>query len=92
MIYLPDRTPSSQKESSIEAIGRIPQIIQKLPVDVRVSLDLADLHLDRLFDRLIVGPSQFSWAMYEAFTRALREIGVERPEARVVTSGIPIRS
>jgi len=31
---------------------------------------LADLDFARVFDRLIIGPSQYSWAMYEAFVDA----------------------
>jgi hypothetical protein len=92
VIYGPDRSPSTLMESSIEVVGGIPQIIYKLPLDVKVSDSLADLDLARMFDRLIIGPSQFSWSMYEAFAKALTAMGVEQSETRVVTSGIPIRS
>ena len=67
-------------------------MVYKLPLDAQVSDVLADLDASRMFDRLIVGPSQYSWAMYEAFTKALRNIGVEEAEKRVVLSQIPIRS
>jgi hypothetical protein len=92
VIYSPDRAPSSLMKSFIEVVGGIPQIIYKLPVDAKVSDALTDLDLVRMFDRLIVGPSQFSWAMYEAFIKALKAAGVEQPETRVHISGIPIRS
>jgi len=91
-IYAPNRSPSPLVESSVEVVGGIPQIIYKLPLDVKVSDALADLDATRVFDRLIIGPSQFSWAMYTAFTKALTEIGVDHAEKRVIPSGIPIRS
>jgi hypothetical protein len=53
---------------------------------------LADLDLARLLDRLIIGPSQFSFPMCEAFTKALTALGVEQADKRVFISGIPIRS
>ena len=70
VIYGPDRSPSPLMKSSLEVVGGIPQIIHKLPLDVKVSDVLADFNLARIFDRLIIGPSEFSWAIYEAFTKA----------------------
>jgi hypothetical protein len=92
VIYAPSRSPSPLMESCIEVVGGIPQVIYKLPLDVKVSDALAELDLARVFDRLIIGPSQFSWTMYEAFTKAVTAIGVEQGEGRVFISGIPIRS
>ena len=81
-------------ESSIEVVGGVPQVIYKIPLDVKVSPALADLEFSRIFDRLIIGPSQYPWPMIEAFKTALAEAGVE-PETdkqRIFVSGIPIRS
>jgi hypothetical protein len=43
-----------------------------------------------LFDRLIIGPSQYPLVMQDAFTKALYNAGVSDP--KVCVSGIPIRS
>jgi hypothetical protein len=45
-----------------------------------------------MFDRLIIGPSQYPAVMYEAFTQALKAAGVADAENRVLISGIPIRT
>jgi hypothetical protein len=92
VIYAPLRSPSPLMESSLEVVGGIPQIVYKLPLDAKVSDALADLDAARVFDRLIIGPSEFSWPMYEAFTKALTAIGVEQADKRVFISAIPIRS
>ena len=92
VIYWPQRSLSPLMESSIEIVGGIPQIVYKLPLDREKSDVLADLDLARLFDRLIIGPSQFSLPMCEAFTKALTARGVEQADKRVFISGIPIRS
>ena len=76
----------------IEVIHGVPQIIHQLPFDHEVSPELAELDLSQTFDRLIIGPSQFSWAMNQAFTEALTTIGVLNAHERVFPSGIPIRS
>lgn len=92
VIYMPKIMPSPLIEVATEVIAGVPQPIHKLPLDAAVSDALAELDLSRMFDRLIIGPSSYPWAMYEAFVGALREIGVPKPEERVFVSGIPIRS
>ena len=79
-------------ESSLEVVGGIPQIVYKLPLDAKVADAVTDLDVARVFDRLIVGPSEYSWPMYEAFTKALTAVGIENAEKRVFISAIPIRS
>lgn len=92
VIYAPKRSPSPLMESSTEVIGGIPQIIYKLPLDNTASKTFADLDLSRIFDRIIIGPTQYSRAIYEAFVSALTKIGVLEAEKRVFISGIPIRT
>jgi hypothetical protein len=92
VIYAPKRLHSPLMESSTEVIGGIPQPVCKIPVDITVSDILSDLDLSKLFDRLIIGPSPYPWAMYESFVAALTEAGVADAGSRVFVSGIPIRT
>jgi hypothetical protein len=91
-IYAPSRSSSPLMESSVEVIRGIPQVIHQLPLDANVADAFADLDLARIFDRLIIGPTQFPWPIREVFTKALTAIGVNEAENRVFISGIPIRS
>jgi hypothetical protein len=91
VIYAPNRRPSAFMEFSTEVIGGIPQIVYKLPLDESASPALADLDLSRIFDRLIVGPSPYAGAIYQAFVAALTNAGVSDAASKVVISGIPIR-
>lgn len=91
-IYSPKRNKSLFMESSIEAIGGIPQLVYKVPLDVSVAPVLAELDFARMFDRLIIGPSPYPWAIREAFLEALSRAGVKDADNRVVVSGIPIRA
>jgi hypothetical protein len=92
VIYGPKRQPSKLVLPSTQVVGGTPQIVYELPLDSRASPSLADLDLARIFDRLIIGPSQFSWAMVEAFAAELQGIGVSDAVSRLAISGIPIRS
>ena len=92
VIYAPNRASSPLVESSTEILGGIPQIVHKLPLDMKVSDALGELDLSRIFDRLIIGPSSFPWAMYQAFVDALEKCGVSEAHKLVFTSDIPIRS
>jgi hypothetical protein len=92
VIYSPKRSPSTLIESSIESHEGVPQTVYRFPLDGSVSAELAPLDITRLLDRVIIGPNQYSWAMYESFVAALARAGIENAERRVVVSGIPIRS
>ena len=91
-IYTPKRAASPLIISSTEVIGGVPQIIFQIPLDESVSPALAELDLVSLFDRLIVGPSPYPWAMYEAFADELAKAGVADAGNRVRISGIPLRA
>jgi hypothetical protein len=91
-IYAPKRWPSALMEYSTEVVAGVPQVIYKIPLDGSVSNHLADLDFARLFDRLIVGPTQYSWPMYDAFLDALTKAGVADPNKRLFASDIPIRT
>ena len=91
-IYSPLRAPSALVESSNVVVNGVPQIVHAIPLDATVSPALADLDLSKMFDRLIIGPSQYTWPMCEAFMHALKAAGVADAEKRVFISDIPIRT
>jgi len=57
-----------------------------------VSATLAELDIAAMFDRLIIGPSQYPQAIYEAFKIALSTAGVADAGSKIVASLIPIRT
>ena len=91
-IYTPKFAPSSLMISSTEVVGGVPQIIYQIPLDKEFSPDLAGLDLASIFDRLIIGPSPFPVAMYEAFVDVLTKAGVSDAQSRVWNSNIPLRN
>jgi hypothetical protein len=92
VIHGPNRSPSLLVEHSTEIVAGVPQLVYKLPLDVNASSSLADLDFSRIFDRLIIGPSPYGWAMFQAFADVLKKCGVTNAEQRINFSGIPIRA
>lgn len=92
-IYRPNpKRPAPDMQSQVEPIGGVPQTIFAIPLDKRVSEDLAGLDVANIFDSLIVGPWPNPWAMSEAFAKELTAIGVPDARNRVRISGIPLRT
>lgn len=94
-IYEPTWTPPHSKglmECSTRCMNGVPQHVYEIPVDVTRSPDLADIDLARMFERLIIGPTQYPLAVRDAFVDALTKAGVQDAGARVFISGIPIRT
>jgi hypothetical protein len=87
---LPDASGLIQPE--VKTVAGVPQKIYELPLDVTRSPDLADVDLGKMLDHVIIGPSQYGFAMYEAFVDALTSLGVADAFKRVVVSEIPIRT
>jgi hypothetical protein len=92
VIYSPMRQPSPLMVSSTEVINGIPQVVYKIPIDNTVSDILDDLDFARLFERLIIGPSQYHRVMHESFVVALTKAGIADAGNRVAISYIPIRT
>lgn len=92
VMYLPTLWNSDLMKSQIKVIGGVPQKVYMLPLNGSDEAILSELDLAYMFDRLIIGPTQYPWAMFEAFSDALSSIGVKDAAQRVSVSNIPIRA
>jgi len=91
-MYSPHHLPSTIIEHSIEVIAGVPQLVYKIPLENNSAAGISELDINDLFERIIIGPSQFPWAMYEAFVAALDAAGVKDAASHVFTSRIPVRT
>jgi len=92
VIHSPKRMPSALVKSSSRVIDGVPQTVYEIPLQGGPPDDLADLSFSRMIDRVIIGPSQYPWVMYDVFVTALTAAGVTDASSRVFISGIPIRT
>lgn len=91
-IYSPDLRTSEHVECLTKVVAGTPQLIYSLPLEAKISPALEDLDFVKLFDRLIIGPTQFPSAIGSAFVKKLTSIGVQDAHLRVQASNIPIRT
>ena len=91
-MYFPTMWNSPLMTSEIKVIGGVPQKIFKLPLDANIDATIAHLDLPFIFERLIIGPTEYPWPMFEAFSDALTHIGVQEAHKKVFISNIPIRT
>lgn len=80
---------SNLMENEIECVAGVPQRVFKLPLEAKLS---PELDFSNIFDRLIIGPTQYPIAMHGAFASKLAEAGIQDAAAKVFISDIPIRT
>lgn len=91
-VYNSDIRSSRLISKSIEVIGGLPQVIHSLRLDERHHPVLADLDLAKIFDKIILGPTQYPMTLVEAFASKLSDIKVQDLQGKIIISGIPLRT
>jgi hypothetical protein len=71
-------------------IRGVPQPVYKIPLQNITEINLVAA-IPELFDRIIIGPTQYPLALGEAFQELLTEAGVKDPENKICISDIPLR-
>lgn len=92
IIHVPSYSPSTVLEKSIEVVAGVPQPVFKIPLEDIPEEGLVGIEIPRLLDRIIVGPSQFPFAVYQAFVHELAKAGVVDASSRITISNIPLRT
>jgi hypothetical protein len=80
VIYSPRFMKSDVLIKTIQSVHGVPQIVYKIPFEPR-----------NLINRVIIGPSQYPSALYQAFVELLAQAGVSDPESKVCVSHTPLR-
>lgn len=93
LIYLPRMMPENEwLHSSVETIDGVPQIIYKLPLENSVELEISGLDVQELLNKVIIGPTSYASAMYDAVCATLDNMKIYDIASKVVISGIPLRT
>jgi hypothetical protein len=88
IVYCPEIDKATEHiKLSLETIQGVPQHIYSLPIDGSIG---SSTNFTTVFDRLIIGPSQYRSAIGDAFVTALTNAGVQEAEKKVFASNIPI--
>jgi hypothetical protein len=90
LIYTPWSNPSDAVASEVIDIGGVPQKVYYVKLDDEAS-DRPPSSVNSLLKKIIVGPTENPWVLYEAFVDELERAGVVDAASKVVVSDIPIR-
>jgi hypothetical protein len=91
VMYAPNFEHSSHLEKTVQVVRGIPQPIYKLPLKDLPDEGLSGIEIPALIDRIIIGPVDSPFMIFEAFCDLLRDAGVPEPEKKIVISNIPLR-
>lgn len=91
VIYSPALMLSPVIKPAVRSARGVPQTVQLLPLrhDPANGLDHADI--PSLLRRVIIGPAEDTWVLFDAFRSLLQDAGVQDAANRIWVSGIPLR-
>ncbi len=90
VIHRPLTDASAFIPTSVETVRGIPQMVCKIPLRDQPGLDMPWLNLDKLINRIIIGPCVYPQQVAWAFSEILKGKGID-PAGKIVTANIPLR-
>jgi hypothetical protein len=66
--------------------------VYQILLEENPTAEVTGVGIPQLVERIIIGPSEYPFPMYQAFKAVLEEAGVENAGSRVIISGIPLRT
>jgi hypothetical protein len=91
VVHSPKLEPSARLASDIEVIRGTPQRVYKIPLRNVPEEGFVGAEIPELIDRIIIGPTQFPYAIADAFHQLLEKAGVKDAGSRIIVSDIPLR-
>lgn len=75
----------------VECVGGIPQKVAKIKLEDYPEEGFLGATIPSLLQKIIIGPTDCGYQIYEALVEVLKSKGVPDAERKVVISGIPLR-
>lgn len=79
-------------EVAVECVNGIPQPIYKMPLQSQPEMGLMGIDIPTLLSGVIIGPTQFPLVVWDAISMELSRVGVEKADALIKASNIPLRT
>jgi hypothetical protein len=92
IVLLPDWGIGKAIVHEVTSINGVPQTIHKIPLKNDPQQGLHGADIPSLLAKVIIGPSEFPYVVWDAYVRKLTAMGVENAADKVVMSGIPLRA
>ena len=91
VIHSPLTEATAFVSTSIQTVRGIPQMVCEVPLRDQPGLNMPWMDIDRLLNKIIIGPCVYPQQVAWAFREILRELGVTNPDARIAIASIPLR-
>jgi len=91
VIHSPQMDGARYVVKDVAVIGGVPQPICKIPLTKIPEVGL-DADIPSILERIVIGPTQYPLAVWEAFVELLKQAGVANPEQKVFSSNVPLRA
>lgn len=91
VVYSPGMQKSEYVLEEIESIAGVPQPVCKIKLKDIPNENLTGIEIPALLNRIIIGPVQFSYAMWCAFVTVLDTFNIAEPWTKVTSTQIPLR-
>lgn len=92
LIHLPFEAPSPHVQSVIVTVGGVPQQVFKIRLEDKPQENISGITIPELFDRLIIGPTQYAGPIFTSLVDELGKAGVTDAASKVFISDIPLRT
>ena len=92
LVHFPAEQPSPHVEHTTEIVGGISQLVYKVRMRNEPSADINGISFPELFDRIIIGPTQYAGPIYASLVEELGNAGVTDSAKKVFFSGVPLRT
>ena len=90
-IYMPLMEQSPHLEKSIEIVNGAPQPIYQFRLENMPNIGYTGIEIPEFLSKIIIGPTKYPAATFEAFATLLDGAGVKDPESRIHITDIPLR-
>jgi hypothetical protein len=77
---------------NVESVNGVPQPVFKIPLKDHAQSGMLGISIPDILERVIIGPTQYPLAVYDALVIELTAIGVKDADKKVVYSNIPLRT
>jgi hypothetical protein len=79
-------------DMGVECVNGVPQKVYKIPLEDRPDVGMVGISIPSFLERVIIGPTQYPLAVFEAIVHELELKHVPNAREKVVFSNIPLRT
>jgi len=91
VFHIPQLYDQGRLVKSVECVRGVPQVVFKVPLKDFDGVPPIGNAIPDLLNRVIIGPTEYPYVIYEALVALLEQKGVQDAGKKVWVSGIPLR-